>query len=367
MTLREFDLDTSLPSGFFEFGRSIYANDTQWIPPSARNERSLLDHAQPMFRHTSCRLFVAEERSRIRGRIAAFDSNYAVYNGESVGSLGYFESVPDPAISGALIDRAIEFLADRGVKLVYGPMNGSTWYSYRFSTPISKFDRGSYVGEPYNPDYYPGLFANAGFQPIRTYRSALVTKFGPYIEESSEQVDRFFEAGYSVRRYTRRDIDVISDLANAIFKGNFAFTPCGHNEFRSIHARTLALLPEDHVLIAHGPPGGAPVGFIVNMPDYGDILRDLDGKSGALASVRFWIRRREPKRLIVRTLGALPGLRKVAVGRVLLALTYRMASRIGYESIVHAHMDVQSESIRINAGSSDPGFGRYTLYSKSVG
>ena len=94
------------------------------------------------------RSFLVRRKRSVVGRASAF-----INRAGPPASLGLFECEPDAEAARALFGAALDWLHGRGAREVWGPMNGTMWLPYRLRTRAAGLP--SYLGEPYNKDYYP--------------------------------------------------------------------------------------------------------------------------------------------------------------------------------------------------------------------
>jgi hypothetical protein len=125
---------------FIEFPYTLHSSDPHWVPPLRMAMKELLDRSKhPFYANAEVEFFLARRNGKVAGRIAAiFDRAYNRFHEEEAGFFGFFESVNDPAVAEALLNRARAWLRDRGAKVLRGPVNPSTNYapcSWRVSNP----------------------------------------------------------------------------------------------------------------------------------------------------------------------------------------------------------------------------------------
>lgn len=191
------------------------------------------------------------------------------YPGSDTLYLGYFECIDDMAAAGLLIRQARQEAAERGLSSVTGPVDVSFWVGYRFK--ISQFDQ-SFMGEPQNMAYYPGLFEKAGFRPIRDYVSHYHRRIPADYELTKFQARSRMIRGRGIRiihpdfrQFDRYLID-IHGLLMELYRDFPAFVPIGQADFTAMF-RDLKLI-SDPRLIVMAYDGEVPVGFFISFPDY---------------------------------------------------------------------------------------------------
>ena len=141
---------------------------------------ALLDPQNSYYRNGSSRNFLAYAGEQPVGRITAF-RNRMLHGAEAhYGLVGLFACEDDEAVASTLIGAAADWLKEQGLSMLRGPMAGDIWHRWRFMT--RGFDTPAFAGEPRQPEYYPRLFAAAGFAPVRVYSTKLISDMTAQLE-----------------------------------------------------------------------------------------------------------------------------------------------------------------------------------------
>jgi glycosyltransferase involved in cell wall biosynthesis len=164
----------------------------------------------------------------------------------------------------------------------------------------------------------PGLVAalNAGLQ---TCRAPLVLRMDADDVAHPERV--------------ARQVEIFRELYNIAWQDNWGFTPMTHAEARWMAKHLKPLLVPSLALIAEVER--CPIGFLILLPDYNQVLRHLNGRLGPVGLLKFlWYRRRiRDARLIL--LGVRPEYR----GKGVDALLYFFATRaLNQRGFIHAEI-----------------------------
>ena len=95
----------------------LYRESQYWVPPLLRLQRELLSPKQnPFFEHADVQLFLARRDGRVVGRISSqIDHEHNRYHNERTGFFGFFECEKDASIASTLLDKAANWLRDRGM------------------------------------------------------------------------------------------------------------------------------------------------------------------------------------------------------------------------------------------------------------
>jgi hypothetical protein len=306
MKIHRFTFEAEWLREFVDFPWTIYADDPRWIPPSREEVRRLLAPENPFFRYGEALNLLVTEGGRTLGRCSAMVNPNLKQYGSSPGLVGFFEVVDRYEVTEALLTEAVGWLRKRGVEEVWGPMNFSTWHSYRLMT--RGFDRDPFYGEPYNPPYYPEHFDRFGFDSTTRHYSWDLGE--EHLRELHANAKQFSEAVPPREEFRCESLDPrkleadlrrIYDLAVPGFRGNFGWSPIDWGEFEPLYTDLRHIVIPELVRFAV-TPAGQTVGLFYLYPDPAIAVRSMNGESGLLARLRFSMRKQQSDRMIFHTM-----------------------------------------------------------------
>jgi GNAT superfamily N-acetyltransferase len=301
-------------AAFINLPFSLYRNDPNWIPPIKADVRKLLDQQHHPFyaggREAEIQLFLAREGRQVVGRIAAIlNRAHNRVHEEKIAFFGFFETVQRADVATGLLAAVEEWAAECGMIAVRGPANPSTNYECGLLT--DGFDRPPVLMMTYNPSWYVDLVEASGYAKAKD----LYAYISPVHDASLERLKKL--AARAQRRnpglFTRsadlknfdREVALIKELYNAAWEKNWGFVPVSDAEFDALAKELKALVHPDLVRIAF--LDDEPVGFILTVPDWNPVLKDIGGS--------LW---RHPLKLIRHLLftkaESLPGIRLILLG-----------------------------------------------------
>ncbi|MCU0612098.1 MAG: hypothetical protein MUE60_09960 [Candidatus Eisenbacteria bacterium] len=148
---------------FIEVPYRLYRNDPNWIPPLRSDERRQLDaKSNPAYDHSEAQLFLAWRGATPVGRIAAIISRrYIERWHRKCGRFGWFECENDPATADALYGTAEEWLRERGMEEISGPLGFTDLDPTGFL--VEGFDELPTIAGSYNPPYYNDFAVAHGY------------------------------------------------------------------------------------------------------------------------------------------------------------------------------------------------------------
>ncbi len=318
---------------FVLFPFKLYRNDPYYSPEPIRHQMEHFSDKNPFVRRSRISYLLAKRDRETVGRVAAFvNPTHIEYHGERAGFFGFFESVDDLQVAGALMESVVEFLRAEGMELVRGPMNFST--NEYCGVLVEGFERPPSLMTPYNPPYYSRLFEELGFQKAKdllAFESPVPQSLWPKILKVAARAERH---GIRVRPVSKRDLyremKVFMQIYHEAWKDNWGYLPMSDEELQYAVKRLRPLIVEDLMLVAEA--GREPVGFLGVIPDYALVLRKMRGRMDPVALLKALYYSRKIRRLRLLLLGVRPGYRMKGVEALLFREGFR-AARGRYQSV----------------------------------
>jgi hypothetical protein len=188
------------------------------------------------------------------------------------GSIGLFEidlSFTDyQEVFDRMIQTALAWLSQREVKDVAGPIDLSTWFTYRFSLPGKKFFP-RFSWEPTTPPEYLNLFRRAGFQDLAYYHSVYFPHFrignfclgtGPMKKSYKHLLARGFSLRpFDAEKFVSHELPIFHEISHEAFHGSFLFEPIDLSTFSHLYAgalRSYDFSPSSVLISPEGEIGG---------------------------------------------------------------------------------------------------------------
>jgi GNAT superfamily N-acetyltransferase len=299
---------------FVEFARALYRNDPAFVPPLTGLVLHQLDERRnPFFLHAEQALFVVREEGpargagRVRGRIAAIvDRDLQQRHGRAVGLFGFLEAEDDPEVFAALMRSACEWLRERGVREVLGPIQHST--NYEAGLLIEGFGQRPALMMTYNPPYYAPRLEALGLAKAMDLLAYRIVDAGVTDERFRRIAARAKErAGVTLRPLDLRRFDAelesLRQVYNAAWQENWGFVPLTEPEFHA-QARDLKRIVRPELVVL-AEKEGRVVAFAMALPDINPALQAVNGRLLPFGWMRlpFLIKRLRGVRVV--TLGVL--------------------------------------------------------------
>lgn len=259
----------------------LYKGDPNWIPQLELERSSHYSDDNPFCEHADWQAWVAyrrDESARPLGRITAqVDHLHQERHGDAAGYFGSLDCVDDWQAFAALTAAAESWLAERGMKRVYGPFN--LGINQEIGQLISGFDTPPRFMTPRGPAYAPQQLERLGYGKavdLLAYRvppdfappgamTRLLSRLGSRVE---------------VRRLNRRrladELELLRQLFNDAWYDNWGFVAFTETEFQKIGRELTLVLPDEYIQIAE--LDGTPAAFGVMLPDINEAIADLNGR-----------------------------------------------------------------------------------------
>ena len=329
-------------SAFLELPWRLYRGDPNWVPPLRSSVRELLDPRRHPFYDGGAaaqrELFVAWEGRRPVGRIAAIVNHaHNRFHGESVGFFGFFECEDRQDAASGLLRAASEWLKPFGLTHLRGPVNPST--NYECGLLIRGFDGPPVIMMTYNPPYYERLLEGFGLGKVKdlyAYVSPVHAANLERLERANERIRRrqpeLTTRGANLRDF-EAEVRTVQEIYNSAWEKNWGFIPMSEGEIRWM-ARELKPLVHPE-LLRFAFVGGEPAGFLLALPDWNPVLKELDGSPWRhpirLVRILLTAKPERMRGLRLITMGVKERFRKRGIEGVLFAEALRAALDVGYE------------------------------------
>jgi hypothetical protein len=258
------------------------------------------------------RWIAKDDNGNLVGRIAAFTNSKYINKGTEfpTGGIGFFDSINDQALANVLFDTAKDWLAEKGMKAMDGPINfgdRDKWWGLM----VEGFDNEPMYGMSFNPPYYEELFSNYGFQNYYNQYYYATFVDDPLPPRFPERHAKFkAKAGYEARHLTLDKLEKYADDFATVYNAAWA----QHGEAKEIsHEQVVKLFRKmkpvmDPRLVWFAYYKEEPIAMFINIPDLNQYFKHFNGKFGLLEKLRLlWMKKRGiNKRLTGLAFGVVP-------------------------------------------------------------
>ena len=269
--------------------------------------------------------------------------------GVRAGAIGHFEAMTGEGAK-EILELACRRLKEEGDSYMIGPIDGSTWNSYRLVT----YSDGSmpFLMEPQYKEGYSQWLEEAGFKPTYLYFSTKET-----IEETlggetlllhnedSKLAENKSSDDIIVEKVDLQQLEEVLDSIYEIsihsFKQNLFYKPIEREAFKTMYRSYQQFLVADLILVAK--KGDKPVGFIFSLPNYLDSTR---------------------RSVVIKTIAVLPQYRQEGIGKKLYEAVTKEALKLEFRELITALIYKENNSQRLCDGGKV--IREYTLFRKEL-
>lgn len=310
------DPNGSLPDEFLTLPFQVYADDPLWHPEGSQSVGFSFSSHNPYFLKSKAWVGVDAGKARLAG----FHDPDLRIDGVKVAYFGFWESFDELAPNKKLFSDFEAWAKSMGAEKVYGPINFSTFSSYRIR--LNTFSGGAFPGEPYNPGYYASLLEQLGYSCFQKYISQMLE-----MGTTAEKVERkksSFRIAPEAEAYSFELMDgpmmlqalpEIYEMVDAIFGNNLGYTPIPYELFAMACGQPYAkrLCKKTSVMVRS--PEGELAGVFLTFPDYGPLVAQGHPEAKPLSEISFDtdFERLETKSLLMKTVGVSPKFRKLGL------------------------------------------------------
>lgn len=290
----------------------LHRDHPLWVPPLIAERMQFLNRRKnPFFEHAEAEYFIAERDGEPVGRITAhIDQRWDEYQGGNTGMFGFFETVNDGEVAGALLDTAAAWLRDRGRERILGPMDFTT--NDELGILVEGFDLAPIILQSWHPPYYMELLERHGYakaMDLFMWWLALGdlkqgSEFHPMIHQAAVQARE--EHGITVRSMRKRDMAAevrrFMDVYNEAWGSNWGFVPVTEAEVEFQAKALKPVVDEEWAMIAEDA-NGEVAGAALTLPDINQVLAGMNGRLLPFGWLRFLLGKRKIDRVRVFALG----------------------------------------------------------------
>jgi len=252
-----------------------------------------------------------------------------------------------------LFNEIFEELKKEGIETIIGPLNGTTWNTYRYVT--EKGSRRQFLLEPWNEDYSVSLFEKLGFKPLAGYISTVMEGMDSdgrrNLNKKIEKLKKFdYYKDIKVESAENKDLltvlNKVYDLTVEAFKNNFLYSELEREIFLKMY-----MSYEDKIIKKFFKMlylGDELIGYVFGIPDYAEL-----GYKGKIDTI------------ILKTIAVSPIYNGKGMGYILINSLVEEAEKEGYENIIYAlmHESNVSKNIGLLLGNM---LRKYTLFIKEL-
>lgn len=267
---------------FIDLPYRLYKNDPFWVPPLRFEQKTFFNSKKnPYYEHSEVQLFIAVKDDKVVGRISAqTNTQHNKFHEDKIGFFGFFEAVDDQEIADKLVEAANDWLKEKGMDTMRGPMNFST--NDECGLLVKGFNSSPFIMMTHNFDYYQKLLGNSGLAKSMDLLAYLIPK-KPTPERLKRISDKLQKRGrFTVKQLSsnkkklRKELEEVFTVYSKAWERNWGFVPMTEKEFFHLIDSMIDVVRPEFFYLAYVEDKA--VGFYVALPDYNQILKKMNGR-----------------------------------------------------------------------------------------
>lgn len=318
----------------------IYRDDPKYVRPLDMELKERLSHKHPFWHHAEGIIFTAHRNNYCVGRCTAqIDREHLARYRDDVGSFGFFDTIDDPEVAFALMNAASQWLRERGMRRIRGPLSLSL--NDEIGCLVDGFDMPPMIMMPHHLPYQGGLIEQSGLSKLKDLYAwrYVVGAIPARARKAHDDIDAMPEV--KSRPVDMKNIDTelrtLIDVFNDGWSDNWGVVPYTEAEIAK-QARDLKLIIDPRLSLIV-TINDEPAAIAVAIPNVNEMIGDFGGKLLPLNIVKLMYRLKVQGPKTAR-LGLL-GIRK----------KYRHQKRYaGLSTYMYAKMDQVGQRIGIDWG-----------------
>jgi hypothetical protein len=313
----------------------INSHDPNWVPPLLMDRYKLLNkETNPFFKHAEADYFLAYKNGTLVGRIAAItNQNHNDFHKDNIGFFGFLDAIQDKEVFIALLEKAKEWLRQKGKDKIIGPMNPST--NDEIGILIDGFDSPPYFMMTHNPIYYKDIMEELNYEKIKDVYAYYITSDSIIISDKLHQVADGVKKkiGVKIRQVQLKnfneELERIRYIYNNAWAKNWGFIPMTPEEFDFIANDFRKIIDPDLVLLAEIE--NKPVGFSLTLPNYNEVFAKIpNGRLFPTGWYKFLTNKNKITSVRIITLGVIQELQTSGIGGIFYLETFERGVKKGY-------------------------------------
>jgi len=267
---------------FIFLPEKVHRNEPEWLHPIYMDEKLLFNKKKnKSYLYADAILLLAFRDGKPVGRIMGLVNNrYNTIHGEMNGRFCFMECYEDREVFHALISAVENWLREKGMKKIVGPLGFSDKDPQGFQ--VEGFEYPQFMTSPNNSPYMPEFLVEEGYikkVDLVNYLGKLPEQFPLIYEKVLARMEHQMEYKIlefnAIKELKPYIIDIL-ELMNDTFKEIYGFVPLNDKEKLEFANRYLPVLDARFVKVIKAKD--SIVGFAIGMPDFSNGIREAKGR-----------------------------------------------------------------------------------------
>jgi hypothetical protein len=256
---------------FIFLPEKIHKDEPAWLPPIYMDDKLLFDKKKnKSYKYADAILLLAFKEGKPVGRIMGIINNrYNQINNEYHGRFCFMDCYNDPEVFHALIKKVEDWVKEKGMGRIVGPLGFSDKDPQGFQT--EGFEYPMFMTAANNSSYMVDLITNEGYGKkvdLVNYLGKLPEVFPEIYTKVLARLEKV--EGYKIIEFSKKKdlkpyIIEVLELMNETFMEIYGFVPLNDGEKTEFASRYLPILDPKFIKVVQA--NGKLVGFAIGMPD----------------------------------------------------------------------------------------------------
>ncbi|MBX3272408.1 MAG: hypothetical protein KF729_19265 [Sandaracinaceae bacterium] len=324
---------------FIRAARVVFEGDPSWVAPLEMDIRDRLTPGKnPFFQRGEVALFTAWKDGRLVGRTSTtIDQEHLRLHEPDMGFFGFFDTIDDAEVGGALLDAARAWLERRGMKRMRGPL--SLNMNEEVGVLVEGFEHPPAILMGHSRAWQGRLAEAAGLEKVKDlyawrFETGNLPKRAVRAWENVKQLPEV-RLRTVRKRDMHKELEIIMRIFNDAWRENWGWVPATDAEVKKTGEDLKLILDQDLAFIAE--VDDRPVAICIALPNLNEVIRDFDGKLGPVevAKLLWRLKVKRPRSGRLMMLGIASELRGVkkygGLSHALYVEIAKRGERLGYE------------------------------------
>jgi GNAT superfamily N-acetyltransferase len=338
---------------FIYLPEKIHAGDVNWVHPIYMDEKKYFNPKKnKAFGYCEAIFLLAFRGPKLVGRVMGIINNrFNEYRKVRIARFGYLETWEEPDVVHALLSRVEEWARRKGMDRIIGP------YGFSDQDPegyiIQGFENRATIATYYNYEWMPRLVEKEGYAKdidYFVYKLEIPKEIPEFYKKIYDRILR--RGGYVLHEFKKRKelkpwIRPILSLMNECYTNTniYGFAPLDEKEQDDLAKRYLPVV--DPRFVKAVTKEGAPVAFIIGIPDMTEGIQRARGRLLPLGFIKVLRAAKKTKQLDL-LLGAIAEKYRGLGLDVLMGVKMLESARAAGFEIIDTHHEMEA-NVKVRA------------------
>lgn len=325
----------------------VHKNDPSWLPPIYADEWLLFNKEKNRsYQYTDAVFFVGYKDGIPVGRIMGLVNNrYNSIKNEKNGRFCFLESVNNQEVVHALLTKAEEWVREKGMVKIVGPLGFSDKDPQGLQT--EGFEYPGLFTAATNSSYLPGLLEAEGYSKevdLVNYNIPTPESLPEIYRKAYDKIaknNEFKIIEFSEKKELKPYIIPVLELMNHTFSDIYGFVPLTNKEKREFAHRYLPILDPRFVKVVMKE--NEPAGFIIGLPDLTAGIMAAKGRLFPFGLFRILKEMKKSKKLMLMLGGVRKEFRGIGID-VLMGVKMLESARKRNITLIDSHLILETNT-----------------------